>query len=548
MNTLKPLTLMQLKDKLDLSFSKSTKQIIFKVVFNLIKFIAITAIIFFAFYFLSVLRLTSLNAGIPTNFFSIIFSIVVLLSVIMGTYGLCKTLYLSKDNQVLLTMPTSRTTLFFSKIIVYAIYELIRNVFYILPILVAYGMINSMPIYFYLWAIISTVIITLFTISVSALLSIPFLYILQFIKKSKVLEYILVSVVILAVFIGIISLINNIPQNIDILGNWSTIFWELQDIFEAFVTNCYPLYCFTMAFVGYRYGISNVMFSKTQVLSLLVVLGVIISVLAITYFLIKPLFFQMASSPFEYTKKTNQSAEKNTKNSAFIGSVKKEFLVTYRTSERFNPLVMLSVILPLAIFLLNKIFGAMDTRLTGDFMGKAFNILFILLVALSTNAMVSKIYSEEGASGFVNKIVPATYVKVLISKLFIFMLFMSISILTSTIIFSSFAKISVFNTILLFLTLELVYLGHMFWSASLDIMNPQIEQYRTTGTHTNNPNETKSTLFAFIMSALIALIFYFLVSENSVVVWTKLLIIGIVYFAWNIYMYFSKIKVYFKEK
>lgn len=548
MNTLKPLVLMQLKDKLDLSFAKSTKQIIFKVVFNLIKFIAITAVIYFAFYFLSTLRLTSLNKGIPTNFFSIIFSIMVILSIVVGTYGLCKSLYLSKDNQVLLTLPVSRSSLFFSKIIVYAIYEFIRNMFYILPLLVAYGLVNAMPFYYFLWAILANVIITLFTISVSALLSIPFLFVSLFIKKSKILEYTLVTIVVGGIFVGVILLINAIPANIDILGNWGTIFWQLQDIFSAFVSNFYPLYRFTMAFVGYRYGVSNVLFGYTQAITLAIIIGIILGVLLVTYFLIKPLFFKMASKPFEYTKKLTLKNKTNKKLSPFWGSVKKEFVSTYRSSDKFNPLVLISIVLPLAIFLLNKIFAAMDTRLAGQYMSNAFNVLFILLVALSGNGAVAKIYSEEGLSGFINKTVPATYAKVLVSKLLIFIMFTSLSIFASTLIFANFAGFTAGQTILVFLSLLFVYLGHTFWSASLDIMNPQTEQYVTTGTHTNNPNETKSTIFAFLMSAAFALVFYFLISENVATVWFKIILIATAYFAWNLYMYFSKIKVFYKEK
>lgn len=548
MSGFKTLTMMQLKDKLDLSFAKSTKQIIFKVVFNLIKFVAITAVIYLAFYFLSALRLTSLNKGIPTNFFSIIFSIMIVLSIIVGTYGLSKNLYSSKDNQVLLTLPTSRQALFFSKMAVYAIYEFIRNIFYILPLLVAYGLVNAMPIYYYAWLIVANIIITLFTISISSLLSIPFLFISLFIKKHKFLEYALIAVIVAGLLIGTIFLINAIPANIDILGNWGTIFWDLQDLFSEFVINFYPLYRFTMAFVGFRYGISNVLFKPTQLITILIILAIIAVILTITYFLIRPLFFKMASKPFEYTKKVSLKSNKNKYHSAFVGSLKKEFLMTYRSSDKFTPLVLIAIVLPLAIFLLNKIFAAMDTRLSGTYMSMAFNVLLILLVALSTNAMVSKIYSEEGLSGFINKTVPATYVKVLSSKLFVYAIFVGGSILVSTIIFAIFTKLSLIESLVMFFSLISVYAGHMFWSASLDIMNPQVEQYATTGTHTNNPNETKSTIFAFLISAIVTLIFYLLITENVAVVWFKIFVIAFGYCALNLYLYLSKIKTYFKEK
>ena len=548
MKGLKTLVMMQLKDKLDLSFAKSVKQTIFRIVFSLLKFASMTAVIYLAFYFLSTLRLTSLNKGIPTNFFSIIFSVMIVLSILVEIFGLNKNLYLAKDNQVLLTMPTSRQTVFFSKMIVYLCYEFIRNMFYIVPLLVAYGMINNMPIFFYPWIIVANLIITLFTTSIASLLSIPFLFLSLFLKRVKVLEYFVVSCVIGGILTVVILIINAIPANIDILGNWGTIFWDLQDIFAKFVADFYILYRFTMAFVGFRYGLSNVFFGSVQVETLLIVCALTVVTLVATYFLIRPLYFKMASKPFEFTKKPHITEKRNVEHSAFVGSLKKEFIMTSRSSEKFNPLVLTTVFLPLAIFLLNKIFVAMDTRLAGTYMSMSFNILLILLVVLSTNAMVSKLYSEEGLSGFINKTVPATYTKVLLSKLVIYAIFMGVSILASTIIFSIFSKFTALQGISIFLTLLGIYLGHMFWSASLDIMNPQTEQYVTTGTHVNNPNETKTTLIAFLMSAVMTFVFYFLISESSKYVFAKVLGIAVIYFGWNLYMYLSKIKTFFKEK
>ena len=123
MGEFKSLVLMQLKDKLDWSFLKSKKKTIFKVVTTLLKFAVITALIYFAFYILSYLRLVSLLPGVPLNLFTALLTIMVFLSIIVCSFGLVKTLYHAKDNALLLTLPAKRTTVFTSKLIVYYIYE-----------------------------------------------------------------------------------------------------------------------------------------------------------------------------------------------------------------------------------------------------------------------------------------------------------------------------------------------------------------------------------------------------------------------------------------
>jgi len=88
----------------------------------------------------------------------------------------------------------------------------------------------------------------------------------------------------------------------------------------------------------------------------------------------------------------------------------------------------------------------------------------------------------------------------------------------------------------------------LFWSAELDIMNPQNEQYATTGEVSSNPNEKKSTILAFIISFLVFGVSLFFFMENQTYTWLKLAIIGIVFAISRIYFYFTKIKVYYGEK
>ena len=118
----------------------------------------------------------------------------------------------------------------------------------------------------------------------------------------------------------------------------------------------------------------------------------------------------------------------------------------------------------------------------------------------------------------------------------------------SPLIFGIFAKLSIWQIIMCILFIYGLYAGHLFWSAEMDIMNPQNEQYATSGNEETNPNETKSTVFAFIISALAAIISLLLFIENVNVAWLKLMIISLVFCASRIYLYFDKIKLYYKEK
>lgn len=202
-------------------------------------------------------------------------------------------------------MPTDRLAVFTSKIIVYYIYELIRNITFILPLFLAYGFINKMPIYFYFWLVLMLVVLTALSVSVGTLLSIPAMQIAKVIKTQKWLEYTLVVVIIGAIVFGLVTIINAIPLNFNIVATWGTTFWRIQNFMEAFGKIFAPFTYVVTAVVGQRIGIVNTMFGAVQWLSFLSLVLAIGVVLLTSFIIVKPVFFHMVSSPFEFKKKRN---------------------------------------------------------------------------------------------------------------------------------------------------------------------------------------------------------------------------------------------------
>ena len=539
---------MQLKDKLDLAYLKSVKGTIFKVVLNLLKFAVITALIYISLFVISFLRLTSILPGIPQNFFSVLFTVMMLLSIAVCTFGLTKYLYFTKDNSFLLVMPAEKTALFTSKLIVYYVYELMRNITFLLPLFTAYGMVNKMPLYFYPYLAVVLIIVTAIPVVIGALLSIPAMFLSVFIKQHIWLEYIILTAVIGGAVFGLTCLISALPANLDILGTWSTTFWKIQGFMDTFNSFFAPFGVLVTFIIGKRYGVSNHFFIADQLWALLFISVFIAVILLATFFLVRPLYFKMASSPFEYRKNKTAKNYKNRQYNSFLSSVKKDLTLSYRTSEKFYSLIFTVLGLPLAIFLLNKIYSAMDTRLTGAFMTISFNILVILLFALSSNTNLAHVYSEEGGAAYLLKTSPKPYLQTLISKLAVNFVLVSLSLLTAVLIFSSFAGFDFFTGICVFAVLEFVYIGHMLWCAESDFMNPQTMQYQTTGTHVSNPNDIKAVISSFLLSALMAFLTFFFIPENVNLVWYRLIFIASLFLLLRSWLFVNKVTVYFKEK
>ena len=548
-SSLIPLVLMQLKDKIDMSHLKNKKKTFFKSIWSIVRFALVTVLIYLMFSLIISFGIFSFLQTLNFRAYLVIMTLIIILSFFACLVKTTSTLYFSKDNPVLITMPVKNSTLFTSKLIVCYIYELLKNLNYIGPFLIAYGIVMNLSFVYYLWIVAVLLIYTLLMVSICGLLSIPTMAIYILFKKNRILELIVLGVVIVAAIFAVVSIISLIPADIDIIRDWGKIYWAIQDFLKLFANIAVPFLYLLQFMTGMIYGgYSFNLVTHENTMTVLVITGIIVVCLALIYLLSKPLFLKMISSPFEYRKNENIKKKKNKKRGAFTSSAVQQSKRIIRSSNLIYSILAVAIITPIAVFLQNKIIAAMDTKILGNYMGVTFNILIILLLTLSSNTTIASIYSREGNSAYLNKVNPVSYAVPLSGKLVLNAFINCVSIIVSTIIITLFADIGVGGTIMLALSLVLIYLAHLFWSAEMDIMNPQNQQYQTTGDSQKNPNETMSTIYAFLVSALFAFICFFLMQDDIRVVFVKLLFISTLFFVIRTWLYFTKVKLYYKEK
>lgn len=543
------LVMLQLKDKIDFSFLKSTRKTIFKVIYSILWFAGLTAIIYLMFSLVVKFGLFSFLQTFNFRALLILMTVLFILSFFSCLFNVTRTLYFSKDNQVLMTMPASNGTIFSSKLIVCFIYELIKNVTYILPFFIAYGLVMKLSFFFFLWSILSLIFITVIIVALSGLLSIPAMGITILLKRNKILEFIVVGLVVGGITTAVVFTIGLLPTDLDLVRDWGKIYWSIQNFLARFAQIFFIFDYFLQLLTGMVYnGTAFSPFNTQNAITFGICVGIVLVSIGLIVVLSKPLFLKMVSTPFEYKKNEKKKPRKNRKFAALPSSTIQHMKRELRTPSIIYSIAIVALLTPIAIFLQNKIIAAMDTRILGNYMGIAFNILIILLMMLASNVILASVYSSEGNSAYLNKIVPVAFGIPLTGKLLTNAFICIVSIIVSTILINVFAHIGTVATILLSISLILVYIAHLYWSAELDIMNPQNRLYQTTGKQQKNPNEIKSTLIAFLTSAIFAFISFFLMSENINVVFVKLLLISLAFCAARIYLFYTRVNLYYKEK
>lgn len=547
MNSLNTLVMMQLKDKLDLTYLKSPRKTLFKVS-ALIGEIALSGGAFFAFFYVaSLFKLFSFTGRIPDSLLTAMFTLTLTLSVISCTAGLTNTLYLSKDNRVLLTFPASPNTVFLSKFVLYYIFELKRNLFLFLPMYVAYGIVCLAVWYYYLWVLACYLLISLLTVTLGAVLSMPSLFLSNVVRRYKWLQAVLTVIAVGCAFGALIALIGLVPENINIAGRWGTISITIQNALDSFAHMTGPIRIVNLMVVGSDAVIMTKLFTMNTLWGMLIILGTITVCVGATVLIARPLFFRMAASQFEFETKKS-SAKRNVvypvKLTSFVYEVRRNFRSTRYLLRQLVSLLLL----PIAMYLLNKTYAAMNTKLVGQYMTVAFSLLICLLIVTSDNVEYASVYSVDGAARPLDKTKPISPALHLASRLIVRAAVIAVSVTVAACFWQKVAKLPFYDAAMLGLAVIFVGWAHLLWSAELDVMNPQHEQYATVGVAFNNTNETKSTIAAFALSVIVAFALYFLLSEGQSKAVTKIACLALALLTVRVALYLSRIRVHYIEK
>ena len=552
MKSLFILVMMQLKEQMNFKRFQVENvkafHILLSGVGSVVKFAAVTGLCYGFLYVSKILGLFAFQGHpIPPTAISLVFSGMLLLSVISCTAGLTKSMYYARDNAVLLTLPCPSMYVYLSKLIIFFIFELKRNFSFLVPLFIAYFIMHGYSPWAYVWMLFCMLWISLFTVAVGAIFSIPAMWVANFFRQHKWIQITALVATVIGSAAALFYAISLIPANIDIVEAWPTISRHIWDFLAAYAKNFEYLYDFTCLVLGEVKSLALYFPIDRTFVRFLKLAGPTIAILAAGILIVRPLFYKMASTPFEYLKKPVKPKKNKAKNKVF-SSIYTNFLITVKNTNTIFANVGILISVPMLIFLLNKIFFVMKTREMGDNMIVAFNLLIMLLIVLNSNCAISSLFSRDGQSSYLIKTLPSKYTLPIVTKLLPNTVFGALAILATAPILVLTLPLSTADAVHIILSVEFIFFAHMFYSAQLDLMNPQSQLYASVGSTVSNPNETKSTVSAFLISFITAGVVFFLLFEGEGYVYSKLILVSLGALIYRTWMFFSMLKLYYKEK
>ena len=409
------------------------------------------------------------------------------------------------------------------------------------------GFISGLPVYYYIWMIVMFCLLAVITVLISGVISIPCALILRLLNRFKIIKLLFSLAVYGLIGVGAFFLISKIPSNINLVASWREVSIFIRGFLSKFTKIFGFAYIFTVALCGQFDGFKLTFFTKYSYIVPLVVLALAVVLLGLNLILSRPIYLRAISAGFEHNKNTKRK-KNNIKHRSMTSTIFYEFKKIFRQTENLSSAFMIIIIAPIATLALNKIYGAINTRLFGDYLTIAFNVLIILLFTLSSNIAVSSIYSRDGDSFYTTKTVPKKPYQILFPRL-VFNFAVSTVVLTASVsVFFFFSTLTLSDKLLLYFSLLLINVIHLFWTAEIDFLNLQTLSFRSFGKGGVNTNELKSTILAFAMSLVTFAFVMFFLTDNSRLVFIKLIILSAVVLTLRIFLFGRKAKILFKEK
>lgn len=525
-NRLLNLVMLQIGDKF--SF-KDNKKDVFALIAKFVGFGAIFGIAILIFNVMEkYVHLKPTNAMIL--FIIFISQIGILL---INAFSMSESLYGSKDNPILFSLPAKHIEVFASKIIVFYILELSGNIIFLLPILLGYGIYAKLKVAYFFIAMLIAFILPMVSVLLGSLLSILISLIKKLLKRVSIIYVFIFIGLLIALFISANGALKLLPQPIHFVAMYNYIVKMIMSFIDD--VNKYAIFYKWFSNMLFKISFWKYFGYVVALLVLLIVLNVISA---------WPLFFKLASNSSENAVVKKHKGENKEAKTLFLAFYKKELKISFRTIGEVAANYVMVVFLPLFVFLLDGLYTHLDLSNFGTNLIYGFNIMIGLIVLTASNTASAKSLSEEGSEFILLKTSPVDTKLIAWAKILNNAIISTIFIIIVTVIMGVMKVFEPRELVAMFFIFLLVDYGHIMWSFQLDLKNPQIKDVALFGKVSNKDNVVRSITIGLIFSILFGLLAILL---PMVGLMPLLYILAIMFVVWRFAVFAASLRSYFYD-
>ena len=395
-------------------------------------------------------------------------------------------------------------------------------------------------------------ILTLAEVLFLSLVSVPAYYVGLYLKRHSIVKIVLSGLFFIALVVVVAFLINLLPDEVNLFSSWGPYFAKIQKVLIFYQTELSFLLNLTTMSIGSNSGFGVVVFTRGSWLALAIMIGIIIVCFFLVVYLINPLYFRLASFSNDLSEGNEKNGKKLHVYPYWLAQIFKEALLFFKDPNIFSGLFGTFVFLPIYISLIDKVFGAMTTNIRGDMMVLSINVLLVLMVALTSNTVISRIFSEEGDAFALTRSYPRNQVFMLSTKLLFPALMGTFSVALSVYFFASMKGLEVGSASLLGVAVVSLYLGHLLFAAGLDFTTKK-DHFANNDFMSEGENRV---IVIGIFVAIMAAVLYYLFLQDFSPWWQlsreetaslKLMLMSLGFLLVNLLLFYRKIQLIYME-
>lgn len=462
---------------------------------NAFKYIVFALAIMLVLFFILQKIFTLLFIKINVEFMALVLLATQAISFIFAISSIINTLYLNKDNELFMVMPVTFNQLFVSKVLMLYINELIFNMLYMLPILLAFGMLGHFGVTYYIMLVLFLPVLPLLPIALASIVSIPIMFVVKFFKRNTWLTIITILIAVAVIFVLYMQIVSKISGAINIAEKQISTGIKVNSNIHKWGSN---LLIFT--------HLASCLFAFKNIGWLFAYLGISLGLMIVCFLIIKPFYYKVATITIEHTNKIKPKPKKFKARKPFNELLLNEFRTTFRSPGYIFQFLLFPLFMPLIVFVYDKLLITIAVNQAGQNMIFGSHILILTLIALMSNTISSIAISKEGANFYLTKVSPVGYKTQVLAKLVFNMIFTVSAILITTITTFIFTDLNAVVILLSSVMAIILSLGHICHSFDMDLQNPMLQWYDNSEITLMNKSTTKSMIYALVLSVIMFVI------------------------------------------
>lgn len=519
MRTMFNLLRLQIDNHTDLLKTASPRKMLVSVIKILLLLIAITGALAYGFT-----QIFFLGFAINAELIALVLLIVQGLTLVFTVAHVIGTLYLSKDNELLICLPVTANQFFISKILLVYFKEFAFNAMLCLPLFLCLGVFGGFGISFYCAIPLYLILMPILPIILASFLSIPIMRVLAFLKRHSVLAIIVLLVSVASALWAYISLIAGLAGSFNIVEQQMQLVASINQTVRAVGSKI---------FVYFQLAQAMLSFSAWYYIPLFLVLCALLSVA--TVMIIRPFYFRIAMPQLENRVTARSKKEKKFHHTtAFFSLIKKEMLCIFRSPSEVFQYFLFTLLMPFIVISYDRLLMTVSVNQAGVNMVAGSHVMIVAILAMLSNISSASAVSRDGATFHTSKIIPVNYFTQIFAKL----TFNAIFTLGAVIVTAGIALFSypAWQIMLGSIAVCIAAIGHIALCLEMDIKHPSVcmqgdEEASTT---------SKSTPYALLSGLLIGFIMgLFLIlqstAKNVVMPYILLIVLSVIFAVWRVW-------------